>query len=233
MRPVTTPGIRLPPLRSDDRSRSAGQPLTRRVYGAHGWPGTCRAPCPTARAGASRRASLTRWRRPPSPPRLPGIPRQPIGQRGAQQPRELVPLDQEAVVALGGLDLDVGRIDARGRRLAHEMPDLVRPVEDVALDADAGQARAGRRQRSEGLEDAAAVPADVVAVHDPHEHAVRVGVEAVQDLAALVVQVGHDREPPVGLDVAAEAAVEVRRRSDRSSSPAGGRGTGPRGPAAR
>ena len=79
----------------------------------------------------------------------PGVPRQPIGQRGAQQPRELVPLDQEGVVALGRLDLDVGRVDARGRRLAHQAPDLVRPVEDVALDADAGQP-ARRRPRARG-----------------------------------------------------------------------------------
>ena len=164
---------------------------------------------------------------------LPGVPRQPIGQRGAQQPRELVPLDQEAVVALGGLDLDVGRVDARGRRLAHEEPDLVRAVEDVALDADAGQPGAGGRERAEGLHDPAAVPAHVVAVHDPDQDAVRVRVEAVEDLAALVVEVGHDREPAVLLDVAPEAAVEVGRRSDRSSSPAGGRATGPRGRAAR
>ncbi len=47
---------------------------------------------------------------------------------------------------------------------------------------------------------------DVVAVHDPDEDAVRVGVEAVEELVALVVEVRADREPPVGLDGAPEAA---------------------------
>ncbi len=114
-------------------------------------------------------------------------------------------------MTLGGLDLDIGGVDARGRCLTHEEPHLVRPVQDVALDADAGQPGAGLRQRAEGLHDPAAVAAHVVAIHDPHEDAVRVRVEAVEDLAALVIEVGDDREPAVVLDMTTEASIEVSR----------------------
>ncbi len=68
-------------------------------------------------------------------------------------------------------------------------------------------------QRGERRSDAAARPADVVAVHHPDQRAVRVAVEALDQLVALVVEVGVDREPAVRLAGAAEPAVEVGLRS--------------------
>ena len=58
-----------------------------------------------------------------------------------EQHRELVPLDEEGVVALGRADLAVARVHARRRRRVDERVDLARAVQDVALDADAGQPR--------------------------------------------------------------------------------------------
>ena len=51
--------------------------------------------------------------------------------------------------------------------------------------------------------------ADVVAIHRPGEDPVRRRVEALDELLALVVEVADDRRPPVGLDGAPEAFVEV------------------------
>ena len=53
---------------------------------------------------------------------------------------QLVPLGQERVVALDRLELAVRGVHARGRGLVHERADLRRPVQDVALDAEAGEA---------------------------------------------------------------------------------------------
>ena len=68
----------------------------------------------------------------------------------------------------------------------------------------------GGGERRERRLDAAATATDVVAVHDPDQRPVRVAVEALHELVALVVEVGVDREPAVGLAGAAEPAVEVR-----------------------
>ena len=46
-----------------------------------------------------------------------------------------------------------------------QRPDLCRPVEDVALDAEAGEPGPARRQGRERLDDASAAAADVVAIH--------------------------------------------------------------------
>ena len=51
--------------------------------------------------------------------------------------------------------------------------------------------------------------ADVVAIHRPGEDPVGRRVEPLDELAALVVEIADDRRPAVGLDVAAEALVEV------------------------
>ena len=105
------------------------------------------------------------------------------------------------------------RLGARRHRGVHERADLVGPVEDVAGDADARDARAGGRERPVRLDDPAAIPADVVAVHDPDEDRVRLGVEPVEQLVALVVEVGRDREPAVGFAAPPEPVVEVRLRA--------------------
>ena len=77
------------------------------------------------------------------------------------------------------------------------MPRPVRPVPGVG-------------ERPERRLDPAPVAPDVVAVHDPHQRPVRVAVEPLDELVALVVEVGADREPAVRLAIAPEAAVEVR-----------------------
>ena len=83
----------------------------------------------------------------PDPARYPGLsslffasPRAPPAAA-----RQLVPLDQERVVALGRVDLAVARPHAGRARHVDERADLARPVQDVVLDAHAGQPRPAAR----------------------------------------------------------------------------------------
>ena len=76
-------------------------------------------------------------------------------------------------------------------------PSIPRPVSPVPAP----------RAHANAAIDAAAVAPDVVAVHDPHERPVRVAVEPLDELVALVVEVGRDREPAV----AARASARTGR----------------------
>ena len=71
----------------------------------------------------------------------------------AQDRGQLIPFDQERVVALGRVDLAVARVDAGRERIVDEGVDLALPVQDVVHDADAGQARPAVGQPGEGAID--------------------------------------------------------------------------------
>src|SRR5450432_3711187 len=129
------------------------------------------------------------------------------GERLAEHDTELVPLDEEGVVALGRGELTVGGADTGSRRRINQRMDLRRAVQDVAGDPQAGQPGAGRRQRAERGHAAAPVPADVVKVHRPDQDPVRGGVETFHQLATLVVEIAGDRQPAVGLQLPPEAAI--------------------------
>ena len=79
-------------------------------------------------------------------------------------------------------------------------------------------------QRGERGLDPAPPPPDVVAVHDPDECPVGVAVEAVDELVALVVEVGVDREPAVRLAGTPEPPVEVDLRAVRGHRELAGEG---------
>ena len=65
-----------------------------------------------------------------------------LAQRLGEDRLQLIPLDQERVVALRRVELSIRRSRPRPRRAAStSCPDLGRPVEDVALDAEPGDAR--------------------------------------------------------------------------------------------
>ena len=82
-------------------------------------------------------------------------------------------------------------------------------------------ARPGRRPaRANAAVEPAPARADVVAVHRPGEDPVGRRIEAVDELAALVVEVADDRRPAVGLDASARSARRSRPRCGRWSSPA-------------
>ena len=78
-----------------------------------------------------------------------------------------------------------------------------------AVGVDAGDHRASR-DAGQGLVDAAASTSDVVRVHRAGEHQVGVGVEAPDQLGAVVLEVGRDGEPAVVLDLAPEPLRELR-----------------------
>ena len=127
-------------------------------------------------------------------------------------------------------DLAVGGADAGVGRGIHERPHLARPVQDVVLDADPGQARRRPRRAGGAPRRGRLARADVVAVHRPDQDPVRRRVEPVDELAALVVEVADDRRPAVGLERARRTARRSRSRCGRWSSPAGGRAPGRRRP---
>ena len=134
---------------------------------------------------------------------------------------ELVPLDQERVVALG-------RARSRGSGRRPRPSTRRRPARGP------GAARTGcrprcrrrsaasrrRRARPSAAIEPAPAGADVVAVHRPRQDPVRGRVEPIDELAALVVEVADDRRPAVGLDRRARSARRSRPRSGTWSSPA-------------
>ena len=126
-----------------------------------------------------------------------------------QQLRQLLPLDQERVVALGRPDLAVAGAHAGGARGPDQFLDLARPVQDVALDPDPRQRDARATERVEGANQPAVRPPDIVAVHGLDQDPVRRWVEPVDQLVALVVEVADHRRSAVGLDRATEALGKV------------------------
>ena len=148
-------------------------------------------------AGCHPARSVSRWRHQRSAPGLP------------EQVRQLIPLDQEGVVALGRADLAV--VGRRRRppapstsswtwrgpyRMSSSMPTPVRRV-PAAASRPKAPTRRPRRRRCRGGP-------------SPRPGSGRSpGRTARSSLSALVIEVADDRRPPVGLDRPAEALVEV------------------------
>ncbi len=119
----------------------------------------------------------------------------------------------------GLVELAVRRRVARRHGTVGDGPALVGRVQDVAADADREQR--GTQATVRTLETAAA-PADVVEVHGLGQHEIRVGIEAPDELVAVVFEVALDLEPLPELEpverldqLAAEAVGEHVVGSER------------------
>ena len=169
--------------------------------------------------------------------RVDSIPARLIGWSGSEglpeQRGQLVPLDEERVVALGRADLSVAGVHpGRQRRVDQRMdlggpyrmsPSMPTPVRRVPPAASARKAASRPPRPSPTSWRSMRLGQDPIGQR----------VEPVDELAALVLEVADDRRPAVGLARRARTARRSRPRCGTSSSPAGGRATGRRGRAGR
>src|SRR3954451_121355 len=98
-------------------------------------------------------------------------------------------LDEEGVVAVGGVELDVLDRHADGSQGGRHLPLLADGVEEVAGDAESQHGDLHAAQRGG---DPAAAPGDVVEVHGLGQGHVRAGVEPAHELVTVVVEVALD-----------------------------------------
>src|SRR5207253_1729386 len=83
------------------------------------------------------------------------------GQQVPDDFRELRPLDKERVVSLRRAELAVFGRQAGGIRGCHEAPNLIRPKQDVAVDAEAEEPRPPGSQRPQNVNHVATLARDV------------------------------------------------------------------------
>ena len=115
-----------------------------------------------------------------------------VVEEGAQRDAYLIVLDEEGIVAVRAVELHRAGRQTGGASGGHDLLALVQRIEDVALDADGQHGRAHAAHRRVR---AAAPAADVVQVHGLGEQQVGVGVEAADELVALVLEVALHLEP--------------------------------------